>query len=420
MKKISILLACLSLYSVSMAQQETELSRIAKVEQKMQEQEEALTLLKKLKVTGYVQTQWQHGEKDAALKVGAKNEQKEDTFDRIGIRRGRIKFAYDTGLTSSVFQLDITEKGVGVKDAYVNLKDPWMKSSSLRFGVFDRPFGDEIGYSSARRESPKRSLIFNTLFPDGRDLGAMLTLQAPKGSPLSFLKLDAGLFAGNGLKQETDSRKDFIGHLSMTKDLGDNLRVGLGASYYNGGVYQGTDKVYTFKNGAFELNQNNTNKGRFAKREYYGVDGQFLLLSPLGMTHLRAEYLMGTQPGSASSSQSPNSSTLPSHDTFIRTFRGGYAVLVQDFGSLPLSAVLKYEWYDPNTRISGNEIGKGNSSRADLAYTTFGAGLLWKITGNIRMQAHYDMVSNEVSSALAGYEKDRKDNVFTLRLQYKF
>lgn len=82
MKKISILLACLSLYSVSMAQQETEPSRIAKVEQKMQEQEEALTLLKKLKVTGYVQTQWQHGEKDAALKVGAKNEQKEDTFDR--------------------------------------------------------------------------------------------------------------------------------------------------------------------------------------------------------------------------------------------------------------------------------------------------------------------------------------------------
>lgn len=70
--------------------------------------------------------------------------------------------------------------------------------------------------------------------------------------------------------------------------------------------------------------------------------------------------------------------------------------------------------------MSGNEIGKGNSSGADLAYTTFGAGLLWKITGNIRMQAHYDMVSNEVSSALAGYEKDRKDNVFTLRLQYKF
>ncbi|MDO4789598.1 MAG: hypothetical protein Q3998_01365 [Porphyromonas sp.] len=420
MKKISILLACLSLYSVGMAQQEEEQSPIAKIEQKVQEQEEALTLLKKLKVSGYIQTQWQHGEKDASLRVGTKNDQKEDTFSRLGIRRGRIKFTYDAGLASSVFQLDITEKGVGIKDAYLNVKDPWLQSSSLRIGVFDRPFGNEISYSSSRRESPERSLIFNTLFPNERDLGAMLTLQAPKTSPLNFLKLEAGLFAGNGIKPETDSRKDFIGHLSMTKNLGDNVRLGLGTSYYNGGVYQGTDKEYSFSNGAFQLSQNSANKGKFAKREYYGVDGQLVVLSPLGMTHLRAEYIAGVQPGTASGTQSPNFSKLPEHDTFIRTFSGGYAILIQDFGTLPLSAVLKYDWYDPNTKTSGNEIGQGGTSRADLAYTTFGAGLLWRISNNLRMQAYYDVVTNEKSSNLVGYEKDRKDNVFTLRLQYKF
>ena len=48
------------------------------------------------------------GEKDAALKVGTSNENPEESFNRIGIRRGRFKLtATDGNLASGVSQLDV-------------------------------------------------------------------------------------------------------------------------------------------------------------------------------------------------------------------------------------------------------------------------------------------------------------------------
>ena len=46
--------------------------------------------------------------------------------------------------------------------------------------------------------------------------------------------------------------------------------------------------------------------GTYMKRQYLGLDGQFSFLSSLGKTTLRAEGLIGTQPGIAGSSKSPN------------------------------------------------------------------------------------------------------------------
>ena len=93
------------------------------------------------------------------------------------------------------------------KDVYMQIKDPKFTASSIKVGVFDRPFGYEITYSSSRRESPERSTVFTTLFPNERDLGIMLTLQAKKGSAWNILKLDAGLFAGNGIKADIKTEK---------------------------------------------------------------------------------------------------------------------------------------------------------------------------------------------------------------------
>ena len=420
MKRISILLSCLFIYIVGYSQEESELNPVEKLEQETQMQNEAIKKLEKLKISGYLQTQFQYGERDASLKVGAANNNNE-SFNRIGIRRGRIKFAYEEGNASGVFQLDITEKGVSFKDAYLNIKDPWFRTNQLRFGIFDRPFGSEISYSSSKRESPERSTIFQTLFPDERDLGGMIILQAPKTSSWNFLKLEAGLFSGNGIKQETDNRKDFIGHLSANNNIGDIGNFGIGVSYYNGGVYQGTENVYIINDKAFELNNAASNKGKFAKREYLGFDGQFNMISYLGMTQFRGEYLLGTQPGSNTGSKSPNASSLPNTDTYIRNFSGGYIMLVQDFGTLPLSGVLKYDWYDPNTKVSKNEIGQNGTGKGDIAYNTLGFGLLWRASNNIRLQAYYELVSNEISNnTIDSYKENIKDNVFTLRLQYKF
>lgn len=421
MRKIKVLFAVLFISTGLFAQeQKVEVDPEKQLNQRVQTIEEVLSRLQNLKISGYIQTQYQWGEEDAGLKVGGPNENLDKSFNRIGIRRGRLKFVFEEGIASGVFQIDLTEKGVSFKDVYLQIIDPWIGTNSLKAGIFDRPFGHDISYSSSRRESPERSTIFQTLFPDERDLGAAITLQAGKFSPFHFLKLQAGLFAGNGIKMETDSKKDFIGHLSATKNLGNNIKLGVGASYYNGSVYQGTEKVYIMKDNAFELNSNTSNKGGFAKREYFGVDGQFTLMNGSIATQLRGEYLFGTQPSAISNSKSPNASTLQETDIYIRDFSGGYAMLIQEIGFQNLSAVVKYDWYNPNTKVSGDEIGLNNTGKGDISYNTLGLGMLWSASKNLRLQAYYEIVKNEKSENLVDFQIDKKDNGFTLRLQYKF
>lgn len=419
-KKMGILFCGLCFSAGSVAQsQSSDTGRVAVLEQKTASVENQIEKLQRFKVSGYIQAQYQFGEENASLKVGTANENPQKAFHRMGIRRGRIKFAYENNIASGVFQLDITEKGVGFKDAYFSVKEPWLKTFSLKAGIFDRPFGYEISYSSSRRESPERSTVFQTLFPDERDLGLMLCIQAPNTSAWHFLKLEAGLFAGNGIKQETDSRKDFIAHLSLEKKAGKILTLGGGLSCYDGSVYQGSDNLFTMKEKSF-VRDSIDNKGKFAKRRYFGIDARISLKTVIGTTQVRGEYLMGQQPSSDKSSKSPNASALPTHDTYIRHFRGWYVLLVQDIWKLPLSVVAKYDVYNPNSKIAGDEIGLQNTSSVDLAQSTFGVGLLWNATKDIRLQAYYELNENEKSQNVSGYEKDRKDNVFTIRLQYKF
>ena len=418
-KSIFTVLCCLCLATAGFAQ-EVELTPIEQLEQRTVSVEEAVNALKKFKVSGYIQGQFQWGEKDASLKVGSGNTNPDKPFSRFGIRRGRIKFTYETGIASGVFQLDMTEKGVGIKDAYLSIKDPWLGIAMLKGGVFDRPFGNEISYSSSRRESPERSTLFQTLFPEERDLGVSVTLQAPKTSPWSILKLEAGMFAGNGIKLETDNRMDFIGHLSATKNIGNLATWGMGASYYNGSVFQGNENVYKMSSNEFVLNNNPANKGRFAKREYIGFDGQFSIMSIIGLSQIRAEYLFGTQPATQSNSKSPNSSTPVITDTYIRNFSGGYVIFVQDLGKLPLSLVFKYDWFDPNTKIANNNVGLNGTGMGDLSQSTIGFGMLWRATSSIRLQAFYEINNNEQTENITRVVDGIKNDVFTLRLQYKF
>jgi phosphate-selective porin len=387
-----------------------------------------LAWLKKLKISGYVQGQWQYAE-EKGIKSFAGGDFASGVNNRFTIRRGRVKFAYENKFALAVMQFDITEKGVGIKDAYLGITEPWIKAVGLTVGVFDRPFGYEISYSSSSRETPERSRLFQTLFPGERDLGAKLTLKAPKGSVLDFLALDAGVFNGNGIAIETDSYKDFIGHLyanNLSKKDKD-FRWGVGASYYNGGFASGEDGFYEMKKvdgkSVFVLN-GDLKKGERVKREYIGFDAQLSYnWNDLVKTQLRGEYLFGTQPGVEGSTKSPTAAVAG--NVYSRNFRGYYVYFIQDIPRTRLQLVVKYDNYDPNTTVAGNNIGlastAGNTSGfADLSYSTWGFGLNYKIYENILVMAYFDLVKNETSDLLADFNKDIKDNVFTLRLQYKF
>jgi len=421
-KSILTLFGCLAM-TAALTAQETELTPVEQLELRTSTLESAVIKLQKFKVSGYIQAQYQYAEKDddgVNRKVGdginAWERAEEDGYHRFGIRRGRIKFTYDEKLTQGVIQLDVTENGVSFKDVYFKVKDPWFGTNVVTLGVFDRPFGHEITYSSSRRESPERSRIFQRLFPDERDLGGMLTLQADKNSSWNFLKLDAGLFAGNGIKRQWDSQGDFIGRLSATKTIGSDMQISGGISAYLGGVRMMNDTVYTVKNNVWEIDSDAGNKGKFAKRQYFGVDAQFSTITAAGLTQLRGEYIFGEHPGS-SGGMYRGLSALPAETakTYKRGINGGYVILTQDLGTLPFTFVAKYDWFNQNANLSGDDV----KATGDLTFNTLGLGLLWRIASDLRLTAYYDIVGNEKSKNIAD-GKDLKDNVFTLRLQYKF
>lgn len=394
----------------------------------VQQLQSDVKLAKKLKISGYVQAQYQTAD-TAGIASMAGGDFDAGIDNRFKVRRGRMKVAYATGLSSAVLQFDMTEKGVKMNEVYLKLKEPLLNTITLTGGVFDRPFGYEIAYSSSKVESLERSRITQILFPGEKDLGGQLTIQAPKTSVLNFIKLEAGIFAGNGPAIETDSYQDFIGHLHMSKtSTNKKFSWGLGGSYYNGGFAAATDKLYSLKRvaGINTFVSDSVGKGSKLGREYIGFDGQLSIDWGLGMTQIRAEYLTGSQTGKSTSTSSLESAM--SGDGYVRNFNGYYVYFIQDIGQLPFQAVVKYDVYDPNTDIAGNQIGIAatGTGDADVKYSTLGFGLHYLFDSNTRISAYYDMVTNETTNLLADgstlidLSKDKRDNVFTLRLQYKF
>ncbi|MDR3140869.1 MAG: OprO/OprP family phosphate-selective porin [Tannerellaceae bacterium] len=378
-----------------------------------------------LNISSYIQGQYQYGQPDASLKVGDTNENPDKGFNRIGIRRGRVKVEYNDGIGTGAVQIEANDKGVAFRDLYIGIKDPWSKRSRLMTGLFNRPFGHEISYSSSTLESPERAAVIQYFFPDERDLGVMLSLRANAASPLNFLRLDAGVFAGNSINRETDNRKDFIGRIGAEKEIKNRGKWGLGISYYNGSVYNPTTEAYEMHDNRFvRIEKEKT--GSFMKREYIGFDGQLSLYSPIGTTTLRAEGLFGVQPGIAGSSKSPNYSdrpeNIPANALYKRPFFGYFFYVIQDVGQSPFSLVLKYDSYDPNTKVTKNEAGAPGShtTQTDLSQSAIGLGVLYRYGKHIRLQACYEINNNERSSLVKGYETDRKDNVLTIRVQYQF
>jgi hypothetical protein len=412
------------------AQEVTALSDVDSLKYKMDQVQTDLKKLNQIKISGYIQAQYQ-----VADSVGAKSFAGGDFGSgldkRFMLRRGRVKFTYTGNLTQYVLQLDATEKGVGIKDAYVKLTEPALQTFSLTAGIFDRPFGFEIGYSSSQRETPERGRMSQTLFPGERDLGAMVSFEPPKTSKFNFIKIDAGLFNGTGIAltntSDFDKQKDFIGRINLKKSISDEkIKISGGGSYYNGGSAQQTKKVYntnTLPTGtlAFTVDSASTNKGLIAKREYYGVDAQVSIDWIAGLTTLRGEYIQGTQPGGSSSSKTAQAAGDVT-DTYIRSFNGAYFYFLQNIGQTKHQLIAKYDWYDPNIKVKGTDIGATGATglgTADLKYTTIGLGWVYRYDLNIKFTAYYDMVKNE-NTLKTGYTKDLKDNVFTLRVQYKF
>mgnify|MGYP001809907073 CR=1 FL=1 len=280
--------------------------------------------------------------------------------------------------------------------------------------------------------------MIQTLFPQERDLGAMLTLQAPKTSKWNFVKIDIAAISGNGINTDMDRYKDVITRLNANKSfLDEKLKISGGVSYYNGGFANQTKYLYKTIDDAgvkkFKVDSASSNFKAQTLKELKGVDLQLSAELPWGLTTVRGEYIEGQQPSTATSSTYPT--TAITTDTYLRKVQGYYVYFVQNILQSRHQLVFKYDVFDPNTDLKGEEIDGAKSTKtstADMKYTTLGVGYILKIDANTKLMFYGDFVKNEKSKIAAskdkatgkvtdpGWEDDRKDNVFTIRLQYKF
>lgn len=389
-----------------------------------------LDALKKIKVSGYIQTQFQVAD-SAGISSYEGGDFPPNVRSRFSVRRGRVKVNYDNDLSQYVFEIDASSSGVSLKDAYIWIKEPWLRTFALKTGAFYRPFGYEILRSHSVYETPEFARATQTLFPAERDLGVQLE-GAPETGTLSNFNFKAGLFNGVGITaNENDRVKDFIGRVGYELPFEEqNLSIDGGFSMYSGEVTSASNQVYYFDDSSptksYKVDSTRSNIGGNYGRGYFGVDLQVNYdVLAIGGTALRGEFITGQQPGTSASSAfyTPSSKADP---LYLRQFTGWYILFLQNFG-LKNQFVAKYDVYDPNKDVEGSDIGAvgSNLTPGDVKYSTLGFGWVYYWDPNVKFTLYYDMVTNEKANAaatgsLASYRDDIKDNVFTVRMQFKF
>jgi hypothetical protein len=145
------------------------------------------------------------------------------------------------------------------------------------------------------------------------------------------------------------------------------------------------------------------------------------LKTKVGFTEIRGEFLRGQQTGTAISTETPTALLNGNDGFYNRNFDGAYFYLVHNIFSENHQLVLKYDWYDPNTNVKKLEVGLPGSgfTAADVKYTTIGLGYQYHIGPNVKAVLYYAHVRNE-KTLLPGFTQDVKDDVLTLRLQFRF
>jgi len=241
------------------------------------------------------------------------------------------------------------------------------------------------------------------------------------------LKFDAGVFNGQGLTgpEEYDSYKDFISRVSLKPySLSKTVSLSAGLSFFEGGIIQNSNFIYQMGDGNsdkhFSVDSSVSNIGEKAPRKYRGLDAQLRIKNGWGKTELRGEYWWGTQTSSATTSETPTALFFSiSNPYYVRPFNGAFFYLLHSFDRHNQLGI-KYDWYDPNTLLAGNEINSAVGAHpADIKYNTFGLGYIHYFDENLKVVAWYEFVKNETTE-LTGYTTDIKDDVLTLRLQFRF
>lgn len=402
------------------------------LDERLSEMSSDLSSLKKIKVSGYIQAQYDNYDyKDASghhgMKVGTGNYVDYSFY----IRRARVKFTYEAADgVKFVLCPDFSIDKFSMKDAYAQFNDRWLNTFSLWVGQFNKPNYD-IEYSSANREFAERTMLARTLYPTERDQGAKLEANFENKYKLP-LKLQFAVLNGNfgrGLisdqARDVDNVKDFMARaVYKLKMPSQGLGIDFGA---NG--YLGKNEVLTPQTGTMPVFTDVNNKeftpekGDRLKHQWFGGEMQ-LYWDFLGGMSLKSEYIAGTfstfSDKDFSSQSYKVSQGSNTNVNKVRNFDGYYFSLVKSAGKDHQFGV-RYDVFDPNKKLSGNDI----SSAADLKYSNWTFSYQYFFDANCKIQLTYTLPVNEKSNnaGLVGTDYaniDKTDNTLTLRFQARF
>ncbi len=402
-----------------------------------------LSKLTKIKVSGYIQAQYQNFESLALL---AKSQ------NYFSLRRVRVKFTYEAadGI-KFVLQPDFAPGNLSLKDAYAVVNDRWTKAFSLWAGKFNRP-NYEVEYSSSQRELTERSLVIRTLYPGERAIGAKLEynpVNVPIHMQLAVLNGNDGLTiassTGTNLNAtdniDYDNFKDVMARITYNAKLGNFGGLDFGAHGYFGALKANGLVTYSSDYTTTKSAQIGDKIGR------NWLGGEFQLYADaLGGFSIKGEYIAGKN---ATTGFAPVGTTLGGAN-YQNNFAGYYLYLIKNLGKKNQFA-FRYDSYDPNTDIKGKDItlkgyvatattAKKMSGKGDLATSTLGFAFHHYFDDNIRITLCYEIVQNEKAGVNANgvgnytesyttnagttgtldYSKIVNQNVLTLRLQAKF
>ncbi|HEU4791313.1 MAG TPA: porin [Flavobacterium sp.] len=395
--------------------------KLAGYEEKFSGLETIANELNKIKVSGYIQAQyeaydtWSSDGTIHGIPVSGSTSYEDNSFY---IRRARIKFTYKpVEGVNFVLQPNFEVHQVTLKDAYVQLNDRWLNTFSLWVGQFNRPTY-EIEYSSASREFAERTLMTRTLYPTERDQGAKL--EADFVTQYNFpLKLQFAILNGNfgegslaSQAKDVDNAKDLMARgVYSLKMMNNSLGIDFGAHTYLGKttVIAQTTPPTVFS----DVNNNpfTPKVGDKLNKELFGGEVQ-AYYDFLGGMSLKGEYIRGTYSGTTNVAQV--NSLFNANK--VRNVEGYYISFVKNVGKVN-TASIRYDVFDPNTKMSGDAV----TSAGDLRYNTWTYAWQYFFNDNIKIMACYLMPLNEKSqNAGADFKNDKHDNTFTLRVQARF
>ncbi|MEI8225382.1 MAG: porin [Bacteroidota bacterium] len=353
--------------------------------------------LNKIKISGYIQAQWESYDKDLV-----KTNESNNTFF---IRRARVKFTYEAlDGVKFVLQPDFSTGSLSLKDAYAVVNIPKLKDFTLWAGQFNRP-DYEVEYSSSQREVLERSRVIRAIYPGEREIGVKLEYI---GSTIPLkLQLMAmnGNFTGSQAK-DADSKKDLMGRVVYSVKLpAAGIGIDFGANGYLGGNRAKTNKYIVNTMGVAD----SINVGDYLDKNWVGGEIQ-IFADILGGLAVKGEYMSGVNSTASTIASTATMAQQKADPNKIKNFSGYYIYLIKNIGPRN-QMVARYDYYDPNTKLSGD------AAKNDLNYKTLTLSWQHYLNDFIRISLNYEMPKNETN---VKNPKDLKDNILGIRIQAKF